>query len=200
MWQAALLDAGIDATDARLIELQGKHAPNRVSAMTWVRGDRMFPEDLGGPVGDLNEDHVRGLRRVAIWVDRSPEGSAGLLRHELEHTNQYERFGKLLQQLHARAESILIQYAGGIEGSAQLYNKIPMEVDANAAASAFVRSIFGDALIDSRVANGDEHIALFRRQAPPEPIESLRTRMEGFVSTEAGRISTEFALRSQSDD
>ena len=199
LWQATLRDAHIEAFDARLIKLPGERAPNGVSAMTWVRDDTIFPEDLGGPVGDANDEEIRDLRRVAIWINRIPEGNAGLLRHELEHTHQYEDHGKGLQQLHACAEDILIRHAGGVPKSGSLYNLIPMEADANAAASAFVRSIFGDERIDSLLAARDEHSGLFRAGEPPKPVATLKTRMEDFVA-HAERIATDFARTARSDD
>ena len=98
----------------------------------------------------------------------------------------------MLQRLYDEAFDVLCKIAGLVPRSNLLYNMIPMERDANAAAAVFVRSLFGDARIDSLVDAGDKHSAMFRSREGPQPIASIRERMEHFVKTDGPRIATEF--------
>jgi hypothetical protein len=141
---------------------------------------------------EANGEPGRSKRRVAIWTDHSEEGIAATLRHELEHTIQHEGQGRVLQRLHDEAFDVLCRIAGGLPGSNLLYNMIPMEQDANAAAAVFVRSLFGDARIDALVASGDKHSAMFQSREGPQRVASMRERMENFVHTDGPRIATEF--------
>ena len=145
LWRAALNDAGIDPGDALMFVFPGAGSKNGDTAKTWVRGvlidDPNDCESLGIHLEEANSDWARAVCRVAIWTDRSHEGVAGLMRHELEHSRQFDVHGEALQRLHARAVDVLIEHAGGSPGSNSLYNAIPMEADANAAAAA-ERSFF----------------------------------------------------------
>lgn len=129
----------------------------------------------------LNEDDVRKGCRIALWIDRSTEARAALLRHEIEHSRQLAVHGVDLAGLHELAEAIL----GGVPGSGLLYQQVPMEADANAAASIFVRERFGEGVIDRLIEDGHPDSAVFRRGGPPGPIDALMDRMIDFFVDQA---------------
>ncbi len=199
LWLAALADTGIDAEDALLLTIPGEQSKNGYSGKTWSRGSLIDEledcEALGERLAAANSDEGRAVRRVALWIDQSSEGAAAILRHELEHAVQLDLDGQALQDLHDRALDVLIRLAGGLAGSGSLYNVIPMEADANAAAATFVRSRFGHERIDSLLQVGDKHAALFRLREGPKPVDSLRVRMERFVSVDGPRLARDFADR-----
>lgn len=197
LWEAALADAGVEPGDAFLFALAGRTSSCGYRAKTWLRGSVIdAPDDVdafGERLAEANSEPIRWLRRVAVWTgDRSLEGLAATLRHELEHTLQLDAFGRVLERLHERALSMLIEHAGGKPGSGVLYQAIPMEADANAAAAQFVRTRFGDARIDELVEAGDPDVAAMRRLEPPAPLEGLSERMKRFVKESGPAMAREF--------
>jgi hypothetical protein len=218
IWTAALVDAGVDASDAVLYPFAGKQSSTGYVARTWARGALVTePGDVaafGDNLAVANNKQARGLRRVAVWTDWPPEALAGLIRHELEHSLQFDAdshgmFEDDLQELYHQAMVALYKSAlalgmptsetNGVIGGGELYNQIPMEVDANAAASWFVRSRFGDKRIDLLVQNDNAHVALFRRSRMPEPVATIRARMEEFVSHGAARAARQFAAKHRAE-
>jgi len=200
LWESTLRDACIDQADAALFAMPSNRSSAGFGAKAWVRGsvidDAADVEALGERLAEANSGRVRNLRRVAVWTGgRSREGLAATLRHELEHTVQLEVLGEILQQLSDDAYSVLIEHAGGLPGSGVLYHAIPAEADANAAAARFVRDRFGDARIDELVEGGDRDRAAMRQQNPPEPLETLRDRMQDFVGVLGPAMAKEFADR-----
>jgi hypothetical protein len=71
---------------------------------------------------------------------------AAILRHELEHARQAQApGGRLALEVDQNlVDPVLFERAGGIKGGAEYYNMKPSELDANAAASVYVRSRFPD--------------------------------------------------------
>lgn len=199
IWEAALSDAGIAADNAVLFAFPGGQSNGGYQAKTWLRGSTIDdPDDcaaLGVRLPVANEDMYRTKCRVAIWTDRSPEGISALLRHELEHCLQLDAHGHRLQLLHDRAVAVLSHHAGGLPGSGLLYNVIPMEADANAAAGVFVRSRFGDDRIDALIRGDDKDAAALRPKAPPPPIESLEERMTRFIKVDGPQVAQDFKAR-----
>lgn len=173
IWVAALDHAGVPHEKAILIALPGEKAGDYCAAKCWLPvidlGDDEVPDEVKPWLEELNQDDTRKGYRVALWTDRSVEGQAALLRHELEHSHQLAEHGVGLNGLHDLAEAIL----GGVPGSGRLYQEIPMEADANAAGSMFARERFGHQRIDQLVAEGHPDIAAF---APaPRPARSRRS-------------------------
>jgi hypothetical protein len=209
-WSAALQDAGIDPGDAILYAFGGERSSTDFQAKTWPRGD-FINEDgdvvaFGDDLALANSEPVRPLRRVAVWTTRSPVAVAALTRHELEHSLQFDADDPaLLEDLHARALRVMDESAVGVPrneageiiGGGELYNSIPMEVDANAAASWFVRSRFGDQCIDDLVEAGDSHVALLRRCPRPAPAATVLSRMEEFVNQGAAQAAERFVAKSR---
>lgn len=186
LWQSALADANGDPARALLFVLPGEQSSNGFSARHWlgrqVIDSTLEPDELQPLVQEMNVEECLDARRVVIWGARTDEGLAALMRHELEHAHQFEAFGGPLLGLYLLAEGVLSEHAGGLPGSALLYQMIPVEFDANAAAAVFVRSRFGDERITELLETGDKDSAAFRALVPPPPIESLPDRMVQFLA------------------
>jgi len=202
LWQAALRDAGIGEKDAVLFDRPADKYSDGCSGKCWFPGDLIIDEQdreaLGEDIDKANSAECKDLRRVAVWTEgRTDAGIAAAMRHELEHSRQF-KWGRSLLNLHGDAEDLLRRYAGGLSGSNELYNRIPTEVDANRAASIFVRKLFGPACIDALVESGDPDIALFRADDPPGPIgHELRIRMKAFVEVDGRKLADEFVRKHQ---
>jgi hypothetical protein len=100
---------------------------------------------------------------------------AGIFRHELEH---------VVQNLHWRPYRFnLFDFDGVVDAvlkralrnAGSLYNAKPMEQDANAAASRYLRSRFDDTLLHD-VFRGQRFAELVRWRAGPQPVETLVAR------------------------
>ena len=92
-WRAAVGDAGITLGEVALIWRRGRPRPTGQEAASWRAGsdiDAEFDDDyeFTPALEWANSDPIRGLPRLMVWMGRTPEGLAGLLRHELEHTVQ----------------------------------------------------------------------------------------------------------------
>jgi len=182
-WRAALGDAGIGIREVALIWRPGRPRPTGQQSASFPPATCIDPEwdddhEFVQMLTWANGDPIRGLRRVMIWVERTPEGLAGLLRHELEHTIQIAAHGELYL-LHQRAYEELAKR--GATGNS--YNAIPMEVDANRAAARFLRALYGTRRLEERIEAGDLDAACFRPRLEPEPLNTLVDRMSAFILT-----------------
>lgn len=180
-WSEAVDDAGISLGEVALIWRQGRPRPTGQEATSWNPHSDIEAEfdDDDGFIPALewaNGDPIRGLRRVMVWVGRTPEGLAGLLRHELEHTVQNAAHAELAH-LHQRAFDE-IRNRGGTGKS---YNAIPMEVDANRAAARFLRRRYGSERLRQLVAASNVDAACFRPTADPDGLDTLTDRMRAFI-------------------
>jgi hypothetical protein len=180
-WEAAVADAGINLGEVALIWRQGRPRPTGQEATSWRPDsdiDAEFDDDreFTPAVEWANNDPVRGLPRVMVWVGRTPEGLAGLLRHELEHTVQIAAHVEL-EHLHQRA-SDEVRNRGGTGKS---YNSIPMEEDANRAAARFLRLRYGPDRLRELVSAGDVDAACFRPTEDPGGLDTLVERMDAFI-------------------
>jgi hypothetical protein len=180
-WEAALEDAGVDFGDVALIWRPGRPRAIGQQAASWRTGSIIDPEfdddyEFIEMLRWANSDDVRWLRRVMVWTERSPEGLAGLLRHELEHTIQIAAY-EALDNLHQRAFEELAERSA----TTKSYNKIPMEVDANRAAARFLRGRYGTDRLQQLVLAADTDLACFRPTMDPDPPETLVERMTGFI-------------------
>ena len=180
-WRAALEDASIDSSEAALIWRVGRPRPTGQQAASWRPGSIIDPEfdddhEFIHMLDWANSDKIRSLRRVMIWIERTPEGVAGLLRHELEHTIQLAADIEL-DHLHQRA----FEELGKRSASAKSYNLIPMEIDANRAAARFLRRRYGTDRLEELVVAGDKDVACFRPTAEPESLDTLADRMRAFI-------------------
>ncbi len=187
LWQAAMADVGIDPSQALLFTLPGESSSSGFSARHWSRNRYIDaaqePADLVSAIEQMNQDDCVDAYRVAVWTERSEEGIAALLRREAEHPRQFEMHGRCLLDLYDLAEGVLQEYAGGLAGSALLYQAIPLEFDANAATAVFVRSRYGDDRIDELLRAGDKDSAAFRALVPPPSPDKLPERVVLFLAS-----------------
>lgn len=187
IWLAALADADIDADDALLYLVEGEKGSNGYAARYLYRHRAVDPEDEADEIrlliDEMNTRACIGAHRVVVFTDRRPEGLAALIRHELEHGRQYERFGQELMELYGLAEEVLAERVGGLPGGGFLYQVIPVELDANAAASQFSRSLFGPERIDALLRATDKDGAAFRSLVGPPDLDTLPERMVRFFAT-----------------
>jgi hypothetical protein len=181
LWLAALTDAGIDPEDAIVFALPGTAATvERVGAMTWPRPLRIDPggsPELDALLVKMNDPGCIRAIRVAVWTSRTNEAIAGLMRHELEHARQYDMHRKLHGLYEVSQHVVATVPRGG-----WLYQAIPVEFEANAAAARFVVGHFGERRIDELIDAKDDDIALFRSPVDPSPVESLPERMVTFLA------------------
>lgn len=195
VWSLALNDAAIGADRTILFVFPGRSVTGN-EASSWVPGTTIDAQDEVEDFGDLihaaNSGEVRGLHRVAIWPDERPrEVSAALLRHELEHSRQYDRHGTTARDLFFDAINVLVKHAGEVDGAGVLYQHIPMERDADAAASGLVRRAFSDATAD---IHADDYWPLLARNGhSPDPV-TIRSRMQQFVEADGPELAERFAL------
>lgn len=182
-WASAVADAGIRIGDVALMWRPGRPRPTGQEAASWRPGcdiDLEFDDDYEfvRMLDWANSDPIRGLRRVMVWVERTPEGLAGLLRHELEHTIQIAAHVEL-DVLHGRAVTEITNRGG----TSRSYNSIPMEADANRAAARFLRHDYGADRLHQLVCAGDMDAACFRPTADPDVLDTLVARMKAFILT-----------------
>lgn len=139
---------------------------------------------------EATSDEMIERHRIIVHVDYGlPDGLsskaveaffAGVLRHELEHARQAQApSGRLALEVDQNlVDPVLIERAGGIKGGTEYYNMKPSELDANAAASVYLRSRFPDsvsALLETDVA------AMLRSNTEPEDRASLLRRTVCFL-------------------
>jgi hypothetical protein len=187
VWLAALADGEIHPDEALLYILDGEQGSNGYGARYLHRGLHIYPngeaEEIHPLLDEMNHDACIDAYRVVVFQDRTLEGIAALIRHELEHARQRDVHGQRLMQLYDIAENVIAERVGGLAGGGFLYQVIPVEMDANAAASVFVRERFGALRIDELLRSRDEDGSAFRSIVGPAPIETLPERMIRFFGT-----------------
>ena len=187
LWLAALADAGIGEDEALLIPVGAAEDSRGNGACFWRRHEELdadgLPDEVRPFLDDLNADESLGAYRLSLATDRTSEGAAALLRHELEHARQFDAHGVRLQDLHDIALDVLRVRAAQLRGGAALYQWIPMEFDANAAGAMFARARFGDERIDSLLRANDPDRAAMLSLVGPQQISALPDRMVLFLAT-----------------
>jgi len=187
VWLATLADAEVDPDDALLYLVDGENGSTGHAARYLYQHRELHPEgepeEIHQLLTEMNNDDCIDAHRVVVFKDRTIEGIAALIRHELEHGRQYNAFGQKLVELGGLAEHVICERVAGLVGGGFLYQTIPLEMDANAAAAAFVRQRFGPERIDALLAAGDKDGAAFRSLVGPPPLETLPERMIRFVAT-----------------
>jgi hypothetical protein len=187
VWLAALADAQIDADDALLYLLDGEQGSNGYGARYLHRHLHIYPEgeaeEIHPLLDEMNDGACIDAYRIVVFRDRNIEGIAALIRHELEHARQRDVHGQPLMELSGIAENVISERVGGLKGGAFLYQTIPVEMDANAAAASFVRARYGADRIDELLRAGDKDSAAFRSLVGPPPLETLPDRMIRYFAT-----------------
>jgi hypothetical protein len=185
IWIAAVADADLDLNACLLYVVDGAKSETGYSGWHFAAGVHIYEnEDLGGTLvqllPELNSDECIDAIRVVIWRERTIEGVAGLVRHELEHARQEEAHGERLEGLYHLAVEVLGVRVDGLPGGGLLYTIIPNEFDANAAAAVFVRDRYGADRVFDLLDAFNEDSALFRSHVGPAPIDSLPERLLAF--------------------
>jgi hypothetical protein len=139
---------------------------------------------------EATSDEMAERHRIIVHVDYElpenlgPEATeaflAAVLRHELEHARQAQAPGgrQALEVDQNLVDPVLSKKAGGIKGGARYYNMKPSELDANAAASVYVRSHFPEAvpaLLETEIGE------MLRSHTEPEDPGTLLRRTVCFL-------------------
>ena len=139
---------------------------------------------------EATSDEMARKHRIMIHLDyRLPDGLgpeatkahfAAVLRHELEHARQADApHGRMALEIdQGIVDPVLSKKAGGIKGGAEYHNMKPSEMDANAAASVYLRRSFPEAvptLLDSDIGQ------MVRSHTEPEDPASLLRRTLCFL-------------------
>lgn len=181
VWLAGLTDAEVDPGEALLYTFPGISSEGEdFHAVTWPRDwkiDSGGGSDLDGVLAELNDEACIGAVRVAVWTERTIEGVAALLRHELEHARQYAAHPGL-HGLYVVAQEIL----RGVPGGSVLYNAMPVEWEANRAAATFARAFYGSERIEELVAKNPPDVAALRSPGAPASLDALPERMVQFLA------------------
>jgi hypothetical protein len=188
-WLEALTDAGVDPDTALLYPFEGRRSAGPgaygayyLTCSFQLQADEGAPPEIEAIVDEINHDECIPAARIFVWTERTAEGTAALVRHELEHELQVEANGRDLLDLQKMAEHVISERIGGLAGGAFLYQALPHELDANAAAAAFVRERYGSDRINELLQAGDEDSSAFRSLVGPPPRDSLPTRIILFLA------------------
>jgi hypothetical protein len=104
IWRAACGDSGLDPADCLLYVLDGRESQTGSSGMHFQRVLRLyeseqFGDDINGMLDELNAGERIDATRILVWRDRTIEGLAGMIRHELEHAVQNDANGLRVERL-----------------------------------------------------------------------------------------------------
>jgi hypothetical protein len=185
IFDAAVADAGFRHDEAVLYVFDGERSVSGFEAMNWARGwlvnDGEIPE-IRPLLLEINHADVRPAVRIVVFVGgRSEEGTAAIIRHELEHARQTAAYGDKLLGLYNVADQVLRLKVGGLAGSSLAYTLMPIESDANAAGAMFAVGRYGRPRIVALLGAGDKSGAALRSNVGPEPIDTLPERMMAFL-------------------
>lgn len=199
VWIAAVEDAGLNPAECLLYVLDGSKSETGYSGSHFTAGILIYENEHLGPtinglLGEMNSEECIDAVRIVVWRDRTIEGLAGLIRHELEHALQNAVHGLKVEELYHLAMYVLAVRVGDLPGSGLLYTVIPNELDANAAAAMFVRARYGADRVHELLEARDEDSALFRSHVRPAPIEGLPVRLLAFFISQR-ELCEEYARR-----
>lgn len=188
VWLAAVEDAGRDPDECLLYLFAGVKSETGYSGWHFQRGLHIDEADhFGAAVNavlpELNSDECVDAVRIIVWRDRTVEGLAAVIRHELEHAVQNEAHGPGVEGLYHLALQVLAVRVNELPGSGLLYTTIPNELDANAAAAIFVRTRYGAGRIFELLEARDEDSAAFRSLVGPASLDTLPERLLAFFIT-----------------
>lgn len=188
VWVAAIEDASLNSNGCLLYVLDGEQSETGYSGWHFARGIHIneaehFGADVIPLLPEMNSEACIDAVRIVVWRDRTIEGLAALIRHELEHAVQDQEHGQKVEGLYHLALQVLAQRVGGLPGSGLLYTVIPNELDANAAAAMFVRTRYGEDRVRELLEARDKDSATFRSLVGPAPLETLPERLLAFFIT-----------------
>jgi hypothetical protein len=181
-FERAFEDAGFDedvvfipyTKASRRVPRAAFHAPGKEASL-----DELIVLD------DAGQRLMTGMKdryRVACWIGMDDAVVRAVLRHELEHVRQWKWGGGDSAFVLALSEYETHDDVGyaDLPANGQVYNLVPIELDANGAASRFIRATEGDGAADEWTATLDP--GLFRRRPVPEPLETLPARLISYAS------------------
>jgi hypothetical protein len=188
LWNEAIADSGIDV--AKLHRFDAVRAVIEGTGAQWwapegsVREPPVQLELTDDDAAAADRPPLREKHRVATAPIENLEPAladaalAAKLRHELEHARQWEVCGPEPFMLMQLAREVHRRKTGGtIYGT--FLNQMPIEDDANAAASVFVRNLKPDSVEDLR--RHEAYATLARATLGPANPETLVVRMVGFL-------------------
>ena len=179
-WRAALKDAGVNEADFYLITCPGAAVTGSAKAVSFEQGQVLYGyDDEGGVVvqqdklAEANDNQNLYRDRIAVYEDVDPGDEvelaklAGLLRHELEHPHQRALAPEAFA-LKDLVEKVAAHVADGDDDRyREIINEWPLEADANAAASAFIRKRYPNAV--GPLLLGPDRYLVATTEAPGDP-------------------------------
>jgi hypothetical protein len=188
LWREAIADSGVDSNSVHRFEAI-RAVSEGAGAQWWaphesVREPPILLELSEEDAAAADEIPLLGLHRVATapiegLEPRVAEGAlAAKLRHELEHARQLEASGREPFGLMQLALEVHRRKTGGtIYGAFR--NQMPIEDDANAAASLFVRKVRPDSV--DALRSHEAYGPLVRAVLGPSNPKTLVARLVGFL-------------------
>lgn len=190
-WLAALADADADDADYHLIVCAGAAVTGHPKGVSFRRGQ---PLDGGEAEGGIVVDPAKIVEanapenisrlRVGVLEDVDPESQteiaflAAVLRHEIEHCKQ-RRVADDAFDLYGLVDDVTQMVCGPDETRHRdLFNAQPLEADAHAASSAYLRRRYANA-IPALLAGDDKYLA--NATGPPGAPEDLVRRTVEFL-------------------
>jgi hypothetical protein len=188
--EEALADAGFNHDEGLLFAFDADRSATGFEAVQFPRGVDVGSDDIPEVqplLAELNHSEARGAIRIVLFTGgRSEEGTAAIIRHELEHARQTDQLGGDLEGLYRLCADVLAVRGGGLHGSSVLYTLMPIEMDANAAGAMFATERYGRERIVELLRNNDRDGAALRCNVGPEPVETLPERMLAFMIANRG--------------
>lgn len=189
-WRSALVDAGVSENDFHLISCAGGPTPDRPQAVSFARHYVVTASESDGEIVATQEklgeavQHA-ALNRVATYEDWDEDDPvemarlAGLLRHEIEHGKQRDDCQNAFELYDLTAACLRHAVQNG-RNYRELFHLQPVEWDADAAASMYLRAhpIHRSSVPD--LLNGPEAY-LVRSELPPGDTSALVARTVGFL-------------------
>jgi hypothetical protein len=190
-WHAAMADAGLDDADVHLVVCAGAAVSGPPKGVSYNRGDELTGAlDADGivvtaeKIAEANAPENLSRYRVAVLEDIDPDDPsevaflAAVMRHELEHCKQWEA-GSKAHKLYGLVDQVIQLVCGDDQARAgELINTQPIEGDANAASSAYLRRRYPEA-IPALAAREDHFLADWID--PPGRPEQLVERTVAFL-------------------
>jgi hypothetical protein len=185
LWLAACADAGLDPDECLLYVFRGFESQTGYGGIHFRKHRRLYEsadlgDDINALIPELNTPERIDATRILVWLDRTPAGLAGMIRHELEHAVQAAAHDNDVEELYHLARRVLALRVGELAGGGRLYQSIPNELDANAVAAKFVRARYGNDRIDALLKADDRDGGLFRSLVGSAPVETLPERLLAF--------------------
>jgi hypothetical protein len=142
LWTAAREHAGLDDVPVRCYPYDQPPADGVPTAAFFASGTDISQREAHPLTAAARQDAARHRNEPRVLVFTGPEEAVvgGKLRHELEHVHQWLSVpdGDQLFKIYNTVLDALQAFVGDDpRGSAVLYNVIPFESDANAAAYSF---------------------------------------------------------------